>query len=123
MLRMRLASLAAAVGLGALGFLSGCSSTSDGGSRPGLFSRLCGRTKKVEGIPIDASSHLPMMSEGPMLMDPGFYPGAQPYLPPAHTPGLGSLPPTPCAPGFGSTPAPQPRLVPQPQSQPMPYTP
>jgi hypothetical protein len=113
MMRTRAASLVVAAGLG---LTTGCS----GWSGFNFFHRnrdAC----PVEGFPVEsmgcATGDGPMMGgipPGPMMPGPG-------ALPTGPTP---AFPPPPGASGAATSPAPLPRLVPQPDpARPMPYAP
>jgi hypothetical protein len=128
MLRVRLATLAAAA---SLGLVCGCASTSScPSSNQSFFSRLFHRNRPAECCPVDAgcceagccglvggacggACGCGLPGEGPPLLgDPGV--GALPHG------GTMELPPggTVLPPGAGVTPSPMPRIAPQPLAQP-----
>lgn len=118
MLRLRLASLAAAAGLM---LVCGCS-TPTACSNGSFMSRLCGRSHSRDcATPVEVVA-VPegCCDGGPLLGDPG--PG---FVLPGGVPGgvPGSVPTMPMVPDGALPLSPPPRLVPQPQSQPFPYTP
>ena len=117
MFRVRLATLAAAAGLGLIGGCAGMNSNQS------LFGRLCGRQRTTEACVIDpgvcgepCNGACDVMGDGPTLMDRGPI-MMQPAMPPA----------VPLVPDSSLPLAPTPRLVPQPQpptqASPIPYTP
>ena len=126
MFRARLATLAAAAGLGLIGGCAGMNSNQS------LFGRLCGRHRTTEACVMDpgvcgdscGGGGCEVMGDGPMLMDRGPI-----MMQPATPPAVPLVPDSsvPLVPDSSLPLAPTPRLVPQPQppsqAAPIPYTP
>src|SRR5262249_41038624 len=127
----RLATLAAVAGLG---LCCGCANSTTA-CNGGFFSRLCSRHRTTAAPVVDARAF--PVTQGPGFLDTGpvfpsapgpncpctngVSPGIAPGIAPGVSPGVPVLPPgtAPSNLPMGTVP----RLVPQPQAQPVPFTP